>query len=111
LALPITDEGCNVNSSTSNSNDANSANNEMIKARLGGKGGKIQFSDVDAGLIADQLTLIEYAIVKRIRTEEFHKQAWSKSEKLKKAPHILQYIQWFNRVSIFGYCISSYLCL
>eukprot|EP01117_Protostelium_nocturnum_P002759 TRINITY_DN1367_c0_g1_i2.p1 TRINITY_DN1367_c0_g1~~TRINITY_DN1367_c0_g1_i2.p1 ORF type:complete len:1509 (+),score=632.54 TRINITY_DN1367_c0_g1_i2:215-4741(+) len=65
------------------------------------KGVQTSFNDInDALLIAQQLTLIEYQILKFTRSQEFLKQAWNKSEKNTKAPHVLRYIYWFNRVSL-----------
>ncbi|PRP77326.1 hypothetical protein PROFUN_05571 [Planoprotostelium fungivorum] len=48
---------------------------------------------------AQQLTLIEYSMMKIMRNQEFLKQAWSKSEKEEKAKHIVKFAQWFNKVS------------
>ncbi|KAI5722587.1 hypothetical protein M8J76_010625 [Diaphorina citri] len=49
--------------------------------------------------IAEQMTYIDYHIFKSIRSEEFFGQAWLKSEKLTKAPHIVLFTQRFNTVS------------
>ena len=52
---------------------------------------------MDPVLMADQLTLIEYHLQKKISSAEFMKQAWNKREE--KAPNIRAYIAWFNKVS------------
>ncbi|XP_026678878.1 ras-specific guanine nucleotide-releasing factor 2-like [Diaphorina citri] len=49
--------------------------------------------------IAEQMTYIDYHIFKSIRSEEFLGQAWLKSEKLTKAPHIVLFTQRFNTMS------------
>lgn len=59
----------------------------------------LKFSESTPGEIADQLTLLEYQIMTKIRPTEFLKQAWSKQEKDEKAPNIVSYIDWFNKVS------------
>jgi hypothetical protein len=60
---------------------------------------QLQFSELDPNIVADQLTLIEYNILKQIKPHEFLKQGWNKHEKEVKAPNILRYIHWFNSVS------------
>lgn len=50
-------------------------------------------------VIAEQLSLVEYSLLKHIRSSEFAKQSWSKSDKETKAPNVLKYINWFNKVS------------
>eukprot|EP01114_Cavostelium_apophysatum_P011920 TRINITY_DN2649_c0_g1_i2.p1 TRINITY_DN2649_c0_g1~~TRINITY_DN2649_c0_g1_i2.p1 ORF type:complete len:1487 (-),score=443.17 TRINITY_DN2649_c0_g1_i2:51-4511(-) len=60
---------------------------------------KVVFTDVDPTLLADQICLVEYDMLRAVRNTEFLKQAWSKSEKNEKAPHILKYVQWFNKIS------------
>jgi hypothetical protein len=45
------------------------------------------------------MTIIENDLMRNIYTTEFLNQAWSKAQKDTKAPHILAYIGWFNRVS------------
>lgn len=58
-----------------------------------------QFSEMDPIEVADQVSLIEYDLLRMIRPNEFLKQAWNKDGKEKKAPNILRYIYWFNKLS------------
>ncbi len=49
--------------------------------------------------VAEQLTLIEFALLDEIRLEELYGQAWSKDGKETRAHNVINYINWFNRVS------------
>jgi CRP-like cAMP-binding protein len=49
--------------------------------------------------VAEQLTLIEYSLLSEIRLGELCGQAWNKDGKEERAPNVLRYISWFNRVS------------
>lgn len=49
--------------------------------------------------VAQQLTLIEYTLLNDIRLTELYGQAWNKEGKDERAPNVLKYISWFNRVS------------
>lgn len=56
-------------------------------------------NDLDPILLADNISVLEHVLLKNIRPSEFIKQAWNKPEKEKKAPNILKYITWFNKIS------------
>ncbi len=49
--------------------------------------------------MADQITLMEYELLKAVRPYEFLKQAWSKKDGEQRAPNIHNYVKWFNKVS------------
>lgn len=57
-----------------------------------------QLNELDPILLADNLSVLEHSLLSSIRPIEFLKQAWNKSEKEKKAPNIIKYIAWFNKV-------------
>lgn len=59
----------------------------------------LDFSSGSNLQLAQQLTLIEYSMMKMMRNQEFLKQAWSKSGKEEKAANIMRFAQWFNKVS------------
>ena len=58
-----------------------------------------RFIDTNTVSIAEQLTLMEHEMLQLIKPSEFLKQSWSKSDKESKAPNIMVYIIWFNKVS------------
>jgi hypothetical protein len=60
---------------------------------------KLNIDEIDADTIAEQITLIEYQLVKKIDPFEFLNQHWMKDNKLKLAPNVLNYIAWFNKIS------------
>lgn len=53
----------------------------------------LRFSESE---VAEQLTLIEYELVKRIEPRELLKQTWNK--RTEQAQHVVEYIQWFNKI-------------
>ncbi len=55
--------------------------------------------EADPELIADQLCLHEFAMMKRIQVPEFIKQNWNKERKMLDAPNIISCIEWFNKLS------------
>jgi len=68
------------------------------------KGGKIflpdlDWMDIDAQEIARQLTLIEFEMLYKIRSSEFLQQSWNKPKLKANAKNILDYIDYFNKLS------------
>jgi len=59
----------------------------------------IHFKDVDTGLWAQQITLMESEVYRCIEAKEFFGQAWSKKDKAIKSPNILMMSQNFNKVT------------
>lgn len=57
------------------------------------------FNDFEPMEVARQLTLIEYDLYKGIEAKECLNQAWSKTDKEERAPHIVAMIKRFNLVS------------
>ncbi|XP_047529578.1 ras-specific guanine nucleotide-releasing factor 1-like isoform X2 [Vanessa atalanta] len=49
--------------------------------------------------IAEQMTYLDYQIFSSIHSEEFLGQAWTKSDKAVRAPHILMMTAHFNHIS------------
>ncbi|XP_072938308.1 ras-specific guanine nucleotide-releasing factor 1-like [Epargyreus clarus] len=49
--------------------------------------------------IAEQMTYLDYQIFSAIHSEEFLGQAWTKSDKAERAPHILMMTAHFNHIS------------
>jgi hypothetical protein len=50
---------------------------------------------------ARQLTILEFQLYSKIKPWEFLGQAWAKSGAVEKAPHVLDMIQWTNRITSF----------
>lgn len=65
-----------------------------LKKRDGTPG--IDVSDLDTEDLARQMTLMESVIVRRIRTCEFHKTAWTKKNAAETAPNLTRAIQLSN---------------
>lgn len=59
------------------------------------------FKDIDIEIFAQQLTILEFNMLKNIRVKEFMKQAWNKDGKEDNAPGLVAYTAWFNRMSHF----------
>jgi len=60
----------------------------------------ISIIDLDPEIIAQQLTLIEHTLLKRIRLDEFFAQSWNdKHNKDSMAPNLVAFINWFNKVA------------
>ena len=59
----------------------------------------LSFLEIDTDTLAEQITLLEYSLLKNVRNSEFIKQAWNRENKEINAPNILKYIDWFNKVS------------
>jgi len=60
--------------------------------------GEFGFNDIDPMDIVQQLTLIEFAVFRRIQDSELFKMAW-KETKRKKAPNVQVMINRFNKMS------------
>jgi hypothetical protein len=46
--------------------------------------------------IAEQMTLIEHELIRRIEPKELLKQNWNKHPEI--SSHVIEYITWFNKV-------------
>lgn len=53
--------------------------------------------ELPVATVAEQLTLIEFDMLEEIRLDELCNQAWNKNPD--RAPNVIRYIEWFNRVS------------
>ncbi|XP_043932315.1 ras-specific guanine nucleotide-releasing factor 1 [Protopterus annectens] len=64
------------------------------------EGGKAEpFDNLSALEVAEQLTLLDYLIFKRIPYEEFFGQGWMKPDKKEKTPYIMAITKHFNDMS------------
>jgi hypothetical protein len=68
--------------------------------------GSFDFFDLDPIEVARQLTLIELRLLKNIHLKEFLNVAWTRKDKLEKAPGIISITQRFNMISAWT---SSYI--
>lgn len=59
---------------------------------------KVKFDEISAQQLAEQLTLMELEMVKRIRPREFLNQAWNSPEKMQISPNLVAFIEWFQQV-------------
>jgi len=55
--------------------------------------------------IAEQLTLMDFAIFKRVAKREMCGQAWKKKDKEQRAPNLLEMIEQFNSISMWVVCV------
>ena len=60
---------------------------------------------VSAMAIAEQLTLMDFAIFKRVAKREMTGQAWKKKDREKRAPNLLKMIEQFNSISKWVQCV------
>lgn len=59
----------------------------------------IRLESFSAEELAHEISLIEYELFRAIQPKELMKQSWQKEGKEHKAPNILAYLEWLNRIA------------
>jgi len=72
---------------------------KAVIAKMMGKPHNFAITDVKAGRLAEQLTLMHFVAFKRITKRECLGQRWKKADNNVKAPHILGMIRLFNETA------------